>query len=91
VGPTAVLEVGPARIESDRYQITAKAGDAVNKEMMIGPMLRSLLEKRFRLKFHRETVEVPIRSLTVARSGLKLQPPSGGSCTPSDLLQPSFV
>src|SRR5260370_13420898 len=49
--------------------------------MMKGPMLRALLEERFRLKFHRETREVPIYSLTVAKSGLKLQPSSGGSCT----------
>jgi uncharacterized protein (TIGR03435 family) len=55
VGPTAALEGGPARIVSDRYQISAKAGDAVSKEMMNGPMLRALLEERFRLKFHRET------------------------------------
>jgi hypothetical protein len=45
---TAVLEGGPARIDSDRYQISAKAGDAVSKEMMNGPMLRALLEERFR-------------------------------------------
>ena len=85
-----MLEGGPARIDSDRYQISAKAGDAVGKEMMNGPMLRALLEERFRLKFHRETREVPIYSLTVAKSGLKLQPSSGGSCTPRDLSQPSL-
>ena len=58
---------GPARIDSDRYQISAKAGDAVSKEMINLPMLRALLEERFRLKFHRETREVPIYSLTVAK------------------------
>jgi uncharacterized protein (TIGR03435 family) len=58
--------------------------------MINGPMLRALLEERFRLKFHRETREVPICSLTVAKSGLKLQPSSGGSCTPRDLSQPSL-
>ena len=40
--------------------------------------LRALLEERFRLKFHRETRKVPIYSLTVAKSGLKLQPSSVG-------------
>jgi bla regulator protein BlaR1 len=90
VGPSAVLEGGPAWIDSDRYQISAKAGDAVSKEMMNGPMLRALLEERFRLKFHRETREVPIYALTVAKRGLKLQPSSGGSCTPRDLSQPSL-
>ena len=38
MGPTAVLEGGPARIDSARYQISAKAGDAVRKEMMNGPV-----------------------------------------------------
>jgi len=37
VGPAAVLEGGPARIDSARYQIGAKAGDAASKEMMNGP------------------------------------------------------
>ena len=74
MGPTAVLEGGPDRIDSGRYQIGAKAGDTVSKEMMNGPMLRAL----------------PIYSLTVAKSGLKLQPSSGGSCTPRDLSQPSL-
>jgi hypothetical protein len=42
VGPAAVLEGGPARIDPDRYHISAKAGDAVSKEMMNGPMARNL-------------------------------------------------
>ena len=50
MGPAAVLKGGPARIDSDRYQISAKAGDTVSKEMMNGPMRRALLEERFRLK-----------------------------------------
>ena len=90
MGPTAVLEGDKARIDSDRYQISAKAGDAVSKETMNGPMQRAPLEERFRLKFHRETREVPMYRLTVAKSGLKLQPSSGGSCTLRDLSQPSL-
>lgn len=82
MGPTAVLDGGPARIDSDRYQIIAKAGDAVSKEMMNRPMLRALLEARFRLKFHRETREVPIYSLTVAKSGLKLNRRAEGVALP---------
>jgi hypothetical protein len=37
VGPAAALEGDPARIDSDRYQIGAKGGDAVSKGMMNGP------------------------------------------------------
>jgi len=43
-------------------------------EMTNGPMLPALLGERLRLKFHRETREVQKCSLTVAKSGLKLQP-----------------
>jgi uncharacterized protein (TIGR03435 family) len=85
-----VLEGGPTWIDSDCYQISAKAGDAVSKDMMNGAMLQALLEERFRLKLHRETREVPIYALTVAKSGLKLRPSDGGSCTPRDLSQPSL-
>jgi uncharacterized protein (TIGR03435 family) len=36
-------------------------------------MLQSLLEERFQLKFHRETREQPIYTLTVAKDGSKLK------------------
>jgi uncharacterized protein (TIGR03435 family) len=37
-------------------------------------MLRALLEKRFQLKAHVETEQVPAFDLTVARGGLKIKP-----------------
>ena len=67
---------GPSWINSDGYTITAKAsGEGTPKErfekMML--MLQVLLEDRFQLRFHRETKEMPIYALTVAKSG-KLAP-----------------
>jgi uncharacterized protein (TIGR03435 family) len=41
--------------------------------MMRGPMLRALLEDRFALKIRRETREMPVYLLTVAKGGFKLQ------------------
>jgi uncharacterized protein (TIGR03435 family) len=41
---------------------------------MMGPMLRALLEKRFQLKLHIETEQVPAWTLTIASSGLKIKP-----------------
>ena len=41
---------------------------------MAGPMLRALLEDRFKLRVHRETKEVPVYFLTVAKNGPKLEP-----------------
>jgi len=90
LGPNPLLEGGPAWIDSEFYQITAKAADAVSKDTMNGPMLRALLEERFKLKVHSETKEVPVYELTVARGGLKLRPSDGTRCTSRDLSQPSL-
>jgi len=56
--------------------------------MMDGPMLQALLEDRFRLKIHRETREVPVYELTVAKGGLKVPRFAAGSCTPIDWNRP---
>jgi uncharacterized protein (TIGR03435 family) len=77
------IEGGPAWITSERYQINAKAEGDASPEMMMGPMMQALLEDRFKLKMHRETREVPVYALTVAKGGLKLKPFLEGSCTPS--------
>ena len=39
-----------------------------------GPMLRALLERRFQLKAHVETEQIPAFALTVAKGGLKIKP-----------------
>jgi uncharacterized protein (TIGR03435 family) len=76
---------GPGWVESDRYDLAAKAEGAARVEQMMGPMLRALLEDRFKLKIHRETKETPVYALTVAKSGLKIQPVKEGGCVPIDL------
>jgi uncharacterized protein (TIGR03435 family) len=47
-------------------------------------MLRSLLEDRFQLKLHRETKELPVYALTVAKSGPNCSKPKEGGCIPID-------
>jgi uncharacterized protein (TIGR03435 family) len=79
---------GPAWINSDRYDIEAKAEGTPSRQMMQGPMVQALLEDRFKLKIHRETKEIPVYELTVARSGFKLQPMQEGDCTPPDARKP---
>jgi uncharacterized protein (TIGR03435 family) len=78
------IEGGPAWANTATYTIAAKAESAASREMMNGPMLQVLLEERFKLKFHRETREVPVYVLTVAKGGPKLQATKEGSCTPID-------
>ena len=77
------IEGGPAWINSERYEINAKAEGDASPEMMMGPMMQALLEDRFKLKVHRESRDVPVYALTVAKAGLKLKPFREGSCTPS--------
>jgi len=75
---------GPAWVRSDYYDISAKAdGDAL-PALMNGPMLQALLEDRFRLKIHRETEEIPVYALTVAKGGVKMKRSEAGSCVPVD-------
>jgi uncharacterized protein (TIGR03435 family) len=73
------LAGGPGWIDSDGYDIDAKAGGNANQRQM-WLMLQSLLEDRFKLKVHRETKELPVYALTTAKNGLKLPRPTEGGC-----------
>jgi uncharacterized protein (TIGR03435 family) len=73
----------PSWINSERYDIVAKAEDGTPPETpsldRTGPsriqlMMRSLLAERFQLVAHDETRELPIYALVVARSDGKLGP-----------------
>jgi bla regulator protein BlaR1 len=86
----------PGWIESSRYDIVAKPSVSPVKKTMTSEsvrkdqaemklMLQSLLEDRFQLRFHRETKELPVYALTIAKGGLKLPE---GSCTNYDFNNP---
>ena len=76
---------GPAWLDTDLYDISAKAPGNAPFDQMAGPMLRALLEDRFQVKIHKQPREVPVYTLTVAKGGLKLQASKTGNCTPVDL------
>ncbi len=82
------VEGGPKWVDSDRFEIDAKAEGRFSQAMLNGPMLQALLEDRFRLKLHRESRVVPVYALTIAKGGPKLQPLKDGSCTMLDLENP---
>ena len=91
--PLTPIEGDPAWIGSARYSIDAKAETAQSAAMMMGPMMQTLLEDRFQLKTHRETGEVPVYIMTVAKGGPKLQPTKETSCAhidPTDFAQPQL-
>jgi uncharacterized protein (TIGR03435 family) len=81
---------GPGWIEKDRYDVAAKApADANLQQRQL--MVQSLLEDRFRLALHREIKELPIYNLTLAKSGLRIQPIKNGSCIEPDPKNPGFA
>jgi uncharacterized protein (TIGR03435 family) len=75
----------PGWVNSDRYDIEAKPPEdspaKQNQQIVQGPMLQSLLEDRFKLVVRRETRDLPIYELTVAKSGSKLK---AGPCSTRD-------
>jgi uncharacterized protein (TIGR03435 family) len=78
---------GPSWIDSDTYSINAKPETASTATEMMGPMLRSLLEDRFRLRIHTEPRDTPVYLLTVAEPNPKLRATKDGDCVPMDLSQ----
>jgi uncharacterized protein (TIGR03435 family) len=63
---------GPPSIDSDRFDIDAKIPPGTTKEQF-NLMLQNLLVERFGLAVHRETRELPIYELVVAKGGLKMK------------------
>jgi bla regulator protein blaR1 len=62
---------GPGWFDGDKYDITAKAvGRVTNEQLKL--MLQSLLATRFQLTFRRETRELPVYELVVAKGAPKL-------------------
>jgi uncharacterized protein (TIGR03435 family) len=62
----------PAWIGSALFDVEAKSMDAANRERLL-LMLRALLAERFKLTVHRETKQLAIYALTVAKNGPKFR------------------
>ena len=84
---------GPSWIATEPWDIQAKAEDAPAGFMPRGQfdeMLRALLEDRFQLKVNRETKDLPVYELVVAKGGSKLKPHSGDPPKPEDRMRTGF-
>jgi len=79
---------GPGWLDSELYDLDAKAEGAASLDQTVGKMLQSFLEDRCKLKVHREARETPVYALTVAKGGPKLKESAPDSCTPLDLNHP---
>jgi len=73
----------PSWLDSDTFDIQAKADEAVNNQLRaLSPeqglvlkhrLLQALLFDRFKLKAHRETKDLPVYALVIAKNGPKLR------------------
>jgi uncharacterized protein (TIGR03435 family) len=73
-GPLQIVG-GPGWIDSDRYDVQAKAdcsGGTIPRDRL-QLMMQALLEDRFKLKAHLETRELPIYELVVGKDGPKIK------------------
>ncbi len=84
VGPHQISG-GPSWLDSDRFEILAKADQAPPKtdqpaddDAALMLMLQGLLAERFKLVFHRETRIISALVLEVAKSGPKLEMAKSG-------------
>ena len=75
---------GPSWVRSESFVIEGKAEGNPDRTLMMGPMLRAVLEEQFHLKTHRELEEVPMYAMTVAKGGLKIKPINEGDCASVD-------
>lgn len=75
---------GPKWIESDRFDIVARAAEPADGPKLL-MMLQSTLTERFQLAVHRETKSVSGFALVPAKNGLKIHPDEtdGGSSSNS--------
>src|SRR5262245_28458911 len=66
---------GPAWINTDRFDVQAKAGSGGRTLPFedLRQMTESLLEERFRLRTHREKRETTVYALVVLNSGVKIK------------------
>jgi len=74
---------GPAWLESEKYDITAKPdtpGIPNPKQLKI--MVQKLLKERFQLAFHNEKKELSVYAITVAKNGPKLTKNESGGNLP---------
>jgi uncharacterized protein (TIGR03435 family) len=76
VGPHQIFG-GPDWLDSDRFEINAKADQPVGDHVLM-EMLQTLLTERFKLTLHRETRIEPALVLEVAKNGPKLEKAAGG-------------
>jgi len=75
-------------MDSTHLDIQATTQSNATVKQVEGPMLQALLEERFHLRVHRESMERPVYQLTVDKGGPKMQRSKEGSCAPYSMDSP---
>ena len=88
IGDISWMKNAPSWVRSDKFTIEARAAGTPDDSVMRGPMLRALLEDRFKLQVHRATEDAPMYALTVAKGGLKIKPMAPDGCVVYDANNP---
>jgi uncharacterized protein (TIGR03435 family) len=83
--PSPALSGGPDWLDSEGFDIEARADGEPSGAMMRGPMMQTLLEDKMKLKVRSETREAPAYALVASEGTPQLQAFQEGSCTPNDL------
>jgi uncharacterized protein (TIGR03435 family) len=74
---------GPTWFTTDRYDVDGVLDtEGVPKLPQIEEVFQKLLTDRFHLAFHRETRDISLYSLTIAKGGLKLKPAANPTAEP---------
>ena len=88
------ISTAPNWVKTEKFDIEAKVdGSDVAKLSKLSfeqhkLMLQPLLEDRFKLKFHRETKDLPVYALVIAKNGLKIKEATPGDTYPNGLKLP---
>jgi Protein of unknown function (DUF3738). len=77
VGPHEVSG-GPSWLDTDHFDILAKADKPINDDAVLMVMLQDLLAERFQLVVQRETRTIPALVLGVGKNGPKLEKAAAG-------------
>jgi uncharacterized protein (TIGR03435 family) len=73
VEPDVVIG-GPSWLNTDRFDIIARAASPAASQEALQAMLQALLADRFKLEIRHEQKDMPVYALVVGKKGAKLQP-----------------
>jgi bla regulator protein blaR1 len=83
------VKARPSWFDTNFYEIIGKAAPNTPQATLEGPMLRAVLEDRFKLRIREESAAVPVYTLIAASGGPKLNTFVDGSCTDAPASFPS--